>query len=80
MPQEGGDTISTHSRLAGVSPRQHPEALGNSLIRKEQSMQIGFLVHHRRRVSLMAVFVALLALVIGSAAALAALTPVPPAF
>ncbi len=43
-------------------------------------MQLGFLVQHRRRVSLMAVFVVLLAVVVGSAAALAALTPVPPAF
>jgi hypothetical protein len=40
-------------------------------------MQIGFLVPYRRRVSLMAVFVILLALVVGSAAALAALAPSP---
>lgn len=40
-------------------------------------MQLGFLVQQRRRVSLMAVFIVLLAVVIGSAAALAALTPMP---
>ncbi|KUL96202.1 hypothetical protein DK26_04815 [Bosea sp. WAO] len=40
-------------------------------------MQLGFLVQQRRRVSLMAVFIVLLAVVVGSAAALAALAPSP---
>lgn len=41
-------------------------------------MQPGSLIRRPRRVSLLAVFVAVLAVVLGSAAALAALLPLPP--
>lgn len=41
-------------------------------------MQPGSLVRRPRRVSLLAIFVAVLALVLGSAAAFAALLPLPP--
>jgi hypothetical protein len=77
MAGEGADTNSTYSSHAGARRLPHLEASCNALIRKEQSMQLGFLVQRRRRVSLMAVFIVLLAVVVGSAAALAALTPSP---
>jgi hypothetical protein len=42
-------------------------------------MQPGFLLRRPRRVSLLAVSIALFALILGSAAAFAALLPLPPA-
>jgi hypothetical protein len=82
QPQRGAGRRSSqigHDSATAAPAPGSTQVAGDLIDSQGAFMQPGFLVRRSRRVSLLAVFVAVLALVLGSAAAFAALLPLPAA-
>jgi hypothetical protein len=82
QPERGEDDPSSQIRHDSATAAPAPgstQVAGDLNDSQGAFMQPGFLIRRPRRVSLLAVFIALFALILGSAAAFAALLPLPPA-